>query len=293
MERPTVLVLAGPTAAGKTEAALAAAEAVGGVVLSADAMQVYKYLDIGTAKATAAQRARVPHFGIDLVEPDAAFDANDFVDLATAVIGQGRPVVVAGGTSLYLRSLLRGLVPTPRVDPALRARLEALPDPHAALVEVDPPLAARLHPNDRVRIVRGLEVFHALGERLSDLQAAHAAEPDQVRAVGLWLDRDDLRTRIAARLTAMMEAGYVREVRGLLDQGYDRTLKPMRSLGYAHLAAHLLDGVPLEEAVRRAERDTWQLARKQRNWMRLLGFERVERDHVERAVRAAHAAFGT
>lgn len=287
-----MLVLAGPTAAGKTEAALAAAEAVGAVIVSADAMQVYRYLDVGTAKATPAERARVPHHGIDMVDPDEAFDASDFVALADAVIAGERPVIVAGGTSLYLRSLVRGLVPTPPVDPDLRARLEALEDPHAALGAVDPVLAERLHPNDRVRIVRGLEVFHALGERLSDLQARHSAQPDRVHAVGLWLDRSDLRARIGARLLQMIEAGYVEEVRGLLARGYDRSLKPMRSLGYAHLAAHLLDGLPLKEAVRRTERDTWKLARKQRNWMRLFGFERVAEDHVARAVRVARDAFG-
>jgi tRNA dimethylallyltransferase len=284
-------VIAGPTAAGKTAAALAVAEAFGGVVLSADAMQVYRYLDIGTAKATPEERARVPHHGIDVVDPDQPFDAADFVSLGDAVIAEGRPVVVAGGTSLYIQALIRGLVPTPPVDPDLRAGIEALEDPHAELARVDPALAARLHPHDRVRVVRGLEVFRATGKRLSDLQAAHAAQPDRVVAVGLWLDRDDLRERIDRRLGQMMQRGYLEEVRGLLAAGWSRELKPMQSLGYKHLADHLLDGLPLEEAVDRTARGTWQLARKQRNWMRVLGFRRVTEDPVGEALRAARDAF--
>jgi len=286
------LVLAGPTAAGKTAAALAVAEAFGGVVLSADAMQVYRHLDIGTAKATPEERARVSHFCIDVVAPDEPFDAADFVALGDAVLAGERPVVVAGGTSLYIQALIRGLVPTPPVDPALRAEIEALSDPHAELARVDPPLAARLHPNDRVRIVRGLEVYRATGERLSDLQAAHAARPDRVDAVGLWLDRDDLRERIERRLRQMMERGYLEEVRGLLAAGWSRDLKPMQSLGYKHLADHLLDRLPLEDAVERTARGTWQLARKQRNWMRVLGFRRVTDEAAGEALRAAAEVFG-
>ncbi|MBW1881798.1 MAG: tRNA (adenosine(37)-N6)-dimethylallyltransferase MiaA, partial [Deltaproteobacteria bacterium] len=163
MPRPSVLVIAGPTAAGKTAAALVVAEGVGGVVLSADAMQVYRYLDIGTAKATPEERARVPHRGIDVVDPDQPFDAADFVALGDEVLAEGRPVVVAGGTSMYIQALVRGLVPTPPVDPDLRAEIETLEDPHAELARVDPALAARLHPNDRVRVVRGLEVHRATG----------------------------------------------------------------------------------------------------------------------------------
>lgn len=289
-----MLVLAGPTAAGKTAASLAVAEAYGATVLSVDAMQVYRGLDVGTAKVSAAERARVPHVGVDVREPIEPFDAADLLALAAPLLASGARVVVAGGTHLYVQALIRGLVPTPPVDRALRAALEALPDPHAALATVDPALAARLHPNDRVRVVRGLEVFHASGERLSELQAAHAAAPDAVTARGLWLDRDDLRARIAARLGEMMAAGYLEEVGTLLDAGVPRACKPMRSLGYRHLADHLLEGLPLDEAVRRTERDTWELARKQRNWLRLLGFPRVEGGDgaVEAALAAAAELWG-
>jgi len=287
-----VLVLAGTTTSGKTAAAIAVAERYGATVLSADAMAVYRGLDIGTAKPTAAERARAPHEGLDLVDPDEPFDAAAFVALADEVIARGGPVVVAGGTSLYIRALVRGLVPTPPVDWELRAELRGLPDAHARLREVDPVLAARLHPHDEVRVVRGLEVYRQTGQRLSDLHAAHAAQPDRVLAVGLWLDRDDLDERIDARVLQMMDAGYLDEVRGLLEVGWSREHKPMRSLGYRHLCEHLLDGLPLDEAVRRTQRDTRRFARKQRTWMRQLGFERVLPDPMPAVWTAAERAFG-
>ena len=256
-------------------------------------MQVYCGLDIGTGKVTAEERGQVPHYGLDLVQPDEPFDAADFIELADTLIASHPRVVVAGGTSLYLRSIVRGLVPTPPVDPAVRARFEELADPHTALAEVDPALAERLHPNDRKRLVRGLEVHALTGTRLSELQAAHAAMPDRVHAEALWLDRDDLSERINARVHAMMADGYLSEVRRLLDAGFARTIKPMQSLGYRHLADHTLDGLPLDEAIRRTQRDTRRFARKQRNWMRRLGWPRILPDHGPAVQAAAELLWGT
>jgi len=287
-----VLVVAGPTSAGKTAVALEVAETFGAIVLSADAMQVYRRLDIGTGKATPAERARVHHEGIDLVEPDEAFSAGDFVALGDEVVAGSPRVVVAGGTSLYLRSLLRGLVRTPAVDPALRADLEARTDLHAELTRIDPPLAARLHPADRVRLVRGVEVYRQTGRRLSDLQAEHARAPDRIPHRALWLDRTDLAARIDARVLQMVEVGWVDEVRAVLDAGFSRTLKPLQSLGYRHVCDHLLDALPLAEAIRRTQRDTRHFARKQRTWMRGLGYPRVVDDPVAAARRAAEALWG-
>jgi tRNA dimethylallyltransferase len=273
-----VLVLGGPTAAGKTERAVGLALAADAVVLSADAMQVYRGLDIGTGKVTREEMQGVPHFGLDLVAPDEPFDAAAWASLADRVVAEHPRVVVAGGSALYLRSWLYGLVETPPVDPALRAELEALTDPHPALAAVDPALAARLHPNDHLRIVRGLEVFRQTGLRLSELHAAHGARTPRFPFVAVHLDRDDLFPRIEARVDRMMAAGYLDEVRGLLERGYARTLKPMTSLGYRHLADHLLDGLPLDEAVRRTVRDTRQFARKQRTWLRSLGWPAADDD---------------
>jgi tRNA dimethylallyltransferase len=296
---PPVLVLGGPTAAGKTDAAIEIARRFDAVIVSADAMQVYRGMDIGTGKVTAEQRAVVPHFGLDLVEPDEPFDAAAFVGLADEVIAGHPRVVVAGGTSLYLRALLVGLVETPSIDPELRQRLEALADPHAELQRVDPALAERLHPHDRVRIVRGLEVFHQTGQRLSELHDAHKERVHKTQGRrldgrGLWLDRgvDELDERIERRVGLMIEQGYVQEVQRLLAAGYGRELKPMLSLGYRHLCDHVLDGLPLEEASRRTVRDTRRFARKQRTWNRTLGFPRVEADELDTILREAEALWG-
>jgi len=263
-------VFCGPTAAGKSGAAIDRAREVGAVVLSADAMQVYRGMDIGTGKVTPDDQQGVPHFGLDLVDPDQPYDVSDFVRLADQVIAEHDHVIVAGGTHLYLNALVRGLVKTPPIDPDLRAELEAIDDLHSELARVDPVLAARLHPNDRVRLVRGVEVFRQSGHRLSDLQAAHAAAPDRHEVRGVWLDRDDLDARIDARVLGMIAAGYVEEVRGLLERGFSRDLKPMQSLGYRHVCGHLLDGVSLEEAIRCTQRDTRRFARKQRTWRKAL-----------------------
>ncbi len=289
---PVVVVIAGPTASGKTAAALAVAERFSAHVVSADAMQVYRGMDIGTAKATAAEQAVAPHHGIDLVHPDETFDASDFVALADEVIAAAPRVVVAGGSSMYLNALIRGLVETPAVDPDLRRQLDEDPELYSRLQKADPVLAARLHPNDRVRLIRGMEVFLQTGRRLSDLHAEHAQRPDRLAVQALCLDRDDLDARIDARVLAMMEAGYLEEVQGLLSRGYHRELKPMRSLGYRHLASHLLDGVELSEAVRCTQRDTRRFARKQRTWMNTLAFEVIRQDAIDAALRAAERAWG-
>lgn len=265
-------VIGGPTASGKTALAVEVAQALDAVVLSADAMQVYRGMDVGTGKASLDERGGVPHFGFDLREPDEPFDAADFVALADEVLAAHPRVVVAGGTSLYLQALRRGLVATPDPDPAFRAELDGVPDLHGRLAAVDPALAARLHPNDRVRLVRGLEVHALSGERLSDLQAVHAAAPDRVDVDGVWLDRDDLDVRIDARVLAMMARGYLQEARGLLAR-FDRASKPMRSLGYRHMAACVLGEVDEDEAVRLTQRDTRRFARKQRTWRKHLGLE--------------------
>ncbi len=291
MSRPRVVVLAGPTAAGKSAAGLAVCEAIGGILLSADAMQVYRGMDIGTASPDSEERARVPHLGIDVADPTDRFSAADFIALGDEALATGRPVVVVGGTALYIRALVRGLAPTPDVQPEIRARIEAIDDLHAALRAVDPVLAARLHANDRKRLVRGLEVFEQTGRRLSELQAEHEATADRVEVFGLWLDRADLDARIDARVGQMVEAGYLDEVRALLDAGVPRSARPMQTLGYRHLCDHLLDGLDLDEALRRTRRDTRRFARKQRTWRRHLALPEVRCEHVQAALSTARRAF--
>jgi tRNA dimethylallyltransferase len=284
--RPRAFVIGGPTAAGKTALSLAVAEAVGATIVSADAMQVYQGMDVGTAKATPAERARVVHHGLDVVAPTAAFDVADFLRLAREVLALGQPVVVVGGTSLYLHHLRRGIAETPAPDPALRRHLLDDPALHARLQACDPVLAARLDPADKVRVVRGVEVFLQTGRRLSDLQAAHAAAPDEVDVVGVWVDVEDLDARIDRRVVAMIEDGYVDEVKRLLASGVPRDAKPMRSLGYRHLADHVLDGRSLEDAIAATQRDTRRFARKQRTWRKHLGLpDAAEVDAIALAAR--------
>lgn len=240
--------------------------------MSADAMQIYRGMDVGTGKATGEECQGVRHLGVDLRDPDEAFDVADFIQHADSVIAKHEKVIIAGGTSLYLRGLIRGLVETPPVVQALRAELEATPDLHARLEKVDPVLAARLHPNDRVRLVRGMEVFLSSGQRLSALHEAHAKAPDRYQTTGYWLDRTDLYARIDQRVLQMIERGYKAEVETLLAKGYHRGLKPMQSLGYRHLCSHLLDELPLEKAVELTQRDTRRFARKQRTWSKNFSF---------------------
>jgi len=287
-----ILVLGGPTATGKTDAAIEVAKRFDVELVSADAMQVYRGMDIGTAKPSPELLEAFPHHGIDIRDPGEDFDAADFAAMVDALVEGGRQVVVAGGTGFYLRALLVGLVPTPEVDPELRARLAELPDPHARLVEVDPVLAGRLHPNDRVRVLRGLEVFEQTGRRLSDLHAEHSQEEPRHPAARLHLEREDLAERIDGRVLSMMESGYLDEVRGLLDAGVDPDCKPMRSLGYRWLAQHLLEGLDVDEAVRLTQRDTRRLARKQRTMLRSIGgFEVIDGDDLDALLRAAEACF--
>lgn len=264
------LVITGPTAAGKTAAAVAIAAEYGATVVSMDAMQVYRGMDIGTAKVDAETRARIPHRCIDIRNPDEDFSAADFVVEANAAIESGGPVILCGGTPFYLRAFLLGLVPAPPVNLELRQQFEALDNPHQALHEVDPVLATRLHPNDKVRIIRGLEFYAASGQRLSEM---HDADPQTRRDCEvIWIDAEDIYARIDHRVLDMMAAGYLSEVQRLLDAGYSRALKPMQSLGYKHLAAHLLDGLELGEAVRLTQRDTRHFAKKQRTFLRGLSF---------------------
>ena len=274
-----LVILGGPTAAGKTSAAVRLAQRLKAVVVSADAMQVYRDMNVGTGKITTVEMDGVLHFGLDLRAPDEPFDVGDFIEMADAVIAEHERVVVAGGTSMYLHGLLRGIVQTPPVDPAVRSELEGRDDLHASLQKVDPVLASRLHPNDRVRLVRGLEVFLTAGVKLSDLHAEHAARPDRYQAATFWLDQSTLDERINARVHTMVADGYVEEVRSLLADGYSRDLKPMQSLGYRHLCSHLLDGLPVARAIEQTQRDTRRFARKQRTWQNKLKFTRLMDDH--------------
>ena len=273
-----ILVIAGPTASGKTALAVALARRLGGEIVNADSQQVVRGLDVGTAKPTVEERAAVPHHLLDLVEPGEGMDAARFVALADAAIAEiaarGRLPVVAGGTGLYLRALLHGVVAAPGRDPALRARLEdeaarlGRPAVHERLRAIDPAAAARIRENDLVRVVRALEI--AAGGRLSSqLHADHAFREDRYDALLLALDppRPELHARIDARVGEMFGAGLLDEARALLRR-MSGALPARLPIGYAEAAACVRGEISEEEAVRRVQVAHRRYARRQIMWLR-------------------------
>jgi len=273
-----VAVIAGPTASGKTRLAIDLALRAGGEVVSADSQQIYRGLDVGTAKPTPAERAEVPHHLLDVVEPGEGMDAARWCALAGAAIadvaGRGRLPVVVGGTGLYLRALLHGVVEAPGRDPALRARLEAEAGRlgrealHRRLAEVDPEAAARIRPNDLVRVVRALEIA-AGGRTQSALFAAHRFGEDRYDARIWALDppRDELHRRIDARVEAMFAGGMLDEARALLSR-FGAAPPGRLPIGYAEAMACVRGEIPLAEAVRRVQVSHRRYARRQVIWLR-------------------------
>ncbi|WP_447974057.1 tRNA (adenosine(37)-N6)-dimethylallyltransferase MiaA [Nitrospira sp. Kam-Ns4a] len=296
--RPLV-VLVGPTAVGKSRVAIRVARALGTEILAADSRQVYRGMDLATDKPALAEREGVPHRLIDLVEPDQPFNVGDYRRQALAEIARlheaGLVPLVVGGTGLYVRALLRGLWDGPSADWALRARLEeeacihgdeAL---HRRLAAVDPALAARLHPHDRVKIIRALEVHHLLGQPLSEAHRAHgfAERPFTPLLLGLIRDRAALYRRIEERVDAQLARGLLAETRHLLAQGYERHLSSMKGLGYRQMAGFLAGEYDYGEAVRRLKRDTRRFAKRQLTWFRkepgIIWITLGEQDTVEEA----------
>jgi tRNA dimethylallyltransferase len=275
---PRLVVIVGPTASGKSQLALELARAAGGEVVSADSQQVYRGMDIGTGKVSRAERALVPHHLIDVCDPDQEMTAARFVELADRAIADATarrvPVVVAGGTGLYVRALLLGLFAGPPADPALRARLraEGLPALRARLAEADPLSAARIDPNDEKRTIRALEVLELTGEPMSRHQERHdhrvVAPRYPVRLVGLAPARDELYRRIDRRVEEMMAAGLLDEVRRLRAAGHGPELRSQLAIGYAELHRHLDGVLPLGESIRLIQRNSRRYARRQLSWYR-------------------------
>ncbi len=273
-----VFVLGGATAAGKSSLALDLAERFGTPVVSADAMTVYRGLDVGTAKPTPAELQRVPHHGIDVRDPDGEFSVADFVTLVESLAASHPRVLVVGGTPFYLRGLVRPLAPLPPADPRLRAELEALHDLHVLLAEVDPVSAARRHPHDRVRLVRALEVYRLTGVPLSEHHKRDLGAP-RLSVQLVWLDRDDLKERIEKRVLQMMRCGYVQETQRALER-YGPSIRPLRSFAYRYFVGLLQGELSETEAVHRTTSDTWRFARKQRTFARGMGWEASTAEEV-------------
>jgi tRNA dimethylallyltransferase len=269
-----LLVLSGPTGSGKSELAIRIAEHIGAEIVNADSMQVYRGLDIGTAKPSAEQLARVPHHLLGIINPDVNFTASDFRREATAAIGdidrRGKRVIVVGGTGLYIRALLEGLVDSPEGDPELRLQFAEIHGEELLqrLSLVDPETAARLHPNDRLRIIRALEVYCQTGRPISAFRSEHSFSGSYYDSLkmAIKVERPELYRRIDLRVDQMLKDGLVAEVASQLAQGYGRELKALRSIGYKEISAFLAGEIALDEAVALIKRDTRRYSKRQMTW---------------------------
>ena len=269
-----MLAFVGPTASGKSDAALAIAPRLGAEVVSVDSMLVYRGMDIGTAKPTIEQRAVVPHHLLDLAEPSERFTVARYQELARGALRSiARPLLV-GGSGLYLRAVVDDLAFPPE-DPVVRASLEAEADDLGAdalyrrLADTDPVAAARIEPGNVRRIIRALEVTAISGSPFSSFATAwDRYDADRVRAAGIRMNREARRIRIGERVLAMLRNGWLDEVQGLLDRGFGGWITASRAIGYAELAEHLDGRVSLDEAAERTVKRTRELARRQMAWFR-------------------------
>lgn len=279
-ERPDRLVaIVGPTATGKTDLAIEVCERVGGEVISADSVQIYRGFDVGSGKPSKEERARATHHLVDTLDPLDAVDAASYAALAEAAISdvraRGRVPIVCGGTFFWVRALVLGLVDAPAGDAAIRARHRAIVTEHgrgalhAALARVDPASAKRLHPNDVVRVSRALEVLELSGRPMSEWQASHGfrTQKHDAALVGIAVDPAVLTERIAARVDAWLAGGWIDEVRGLLAAGYGGA-RAMGAVGYAEVRAYV-EGALARDALRDAiVQSTRVFARRQRTWLK-------------------------
>lgn len=278
MPKPIVVAVVGPTAVGKSDLAMRLARQTGGEIVSADSRQVYRHMDLGTAKPSRADRDEVSHHLVDFVDPDEDYSLALFLKQARAaiddVVERQRLPIVVGGTGQYVWGLLEGWQ-VPEVPPneelrrdlEHRAEADGVQSLYDELVRLDPEAAARVDGRNPRRVIRALEVYHSAGE--SPTSATKRPPPFDALIVGLTLERRELYKRIDERVGAMVEAGWLDEVRGLLDRGYALDLPSMSSVGYQELSLHLAGETTLEEAVERIKGRTHRFARQQYNWFQL------------------------
>jgi len=266
--------LFGPTASGKSEAGLVLAETFGAEIVSVDSMLVYRGMDVGTAKPSAEERRRVPHHLLDLAEPSERFTVARFQEEGRVVLRRVERPLLVGGSGLYARAVVDDLAFPPE-DPAVRAALESEADDLGVeelfhrLAETDPVAAARIEPGNVRRIIRALEVSAITGAPFSSFAAAwDRYDPGRVRAAGIRIDRETLGSRIGARVLAMLDAGWVDEVRALVARGLGSWLTSSKAIGYAELARYLDGRLGLDEAVEQTVKRTKELARRQLAWFR-------------------------
>jgi tRNA dimethylallyltransferase len=271
-----ILSIIGPTASGKSALALELARRIGAEILSVDSMQVYRGMDIGTAKPTLQEQQATRHHLIDLVDPTDVFTVARFVELADEVIADAQrrdvPLIAVGGTPLYYKALFQGMFEGPGADDSIRERLRATPSEelHRKLAQVDPPAAQRIHSNDHRRLIRALEVYELTGKPISSLQTEWESPAARHEATwfGLSWEKDALNQRINARTRAMMAAGWLDETRTLLSSYGTLSKTAAEATGYHELIAHLNGQTNLDEAVEQIKIGTRQLARRQMKWLR-------------------------
>ena len=276
--RQNIIIICGPTGVGKTTVGIELAKRFSGEIISADSMQIYRYMDIGTAKPTKAEQDDVSHHMIDIIYPDEPFDAEMYSKMAREKIhrlhDQGIIPFVVGGTGFYMKALEYGLFDPGPNDPAIRDRLRKEAEIsgthllYERLRRSDPDTVETVHPNDTYRIIRALEVYELTGTGISAFRSQHgfSDNPFRVLKIGLEMKRETLYKRINQRVDMMMEAGFVEEVQGLLNKGFNSDLKSMQSIGYRHITSFIKDQFPLDEAIRTMKRDTRRYAKRQFTW---------------------------
>ncbi|MFO7749362.1 MAG: tRNA (adenosine(37)-N6)-dimethylallyltransferase MiaA [Desulfobacteraceae bacterium] len=297
-----VVVVCGPTGIGKTGFAIELARRFNGEIIGADSMQIYRYMDIGTAKPDRNEQAAVTHHMVDVADPDENFDAARFARMADRalqeILQRGRLPIVAGGTGLYIKALLYGLFRGRSADSSVIQALEqevkakGAPALHKRLEQSDPESAAKIHPHDAFRIVRALEVLTTTGKTISSFQNSHEFSRKRYNAfkIGLSMDREKLYRRIDQRVDLMLDQGLIDEVENLRKMGYSCGLKSMQSIGYRHVCGFLDGKVSFDETLRLFKRDTRRYAKRQFTWFRnqeeMTWLEPKETDMAENLVRA-------
>jgi tRNA dimethylallyltransferase len=278
--KPKVIVICGPTGVGKTSLSLLLAREFNGWIIGADSMQIYKFMNIGTAKPSDEERSRIPHYMIDIVHPDEPYDAARYAREAREAIlnicRHGRIPVVVGGTGFYIKALLHGLCEASPADESIRKKLNQQFDIYGKkwlydrLVDCDPDAAAHIHPNDAYRIIRALEIYETAGIPASEYQRQHGFkdQPFEVLKIGLCLDRQALYDRINARVIQMISQGLLDEVKTLLQMGFTQALKPMQAIGYQHMLDFIHGRMNWEETVSTLMRDTRRYAKRQLTWFK-------------------------
>jgi len=277
---PRLLLVSGPTGSGKSGLAVELASLFGAEILSADSMQVYRGMDIGTAKLPMSERKGVTHHLIDIVDPDQEFNAAIFLSRALPILDDRQrkdtPIIVVGGTGLYVKALLGGLFRCPASQRELRRDLweeckqRGVAYLYERLCRIDSKAAEKIHPMDAIRVIRALEVIDLTGRPFSELTREHSFSEKRFAALHLCLhvDREALYDRINTRTLSMIDAGLVGEVEGLLAKGYSPALKPIKAIGYRHIVGYLKGDWDLDEAVRLIQRDTRRYAKRQITWFK-------------------------